>query len=59
MSEEGPGLIPSPASDAKDSVGHGAGFSKDLLTAYLRREQEVQALLKAAQGGSLFMGAGR
>ena len=29
--------------------GHRAGFSKDLLTAHLRREQEVQALLREAQ----------
>lgn len=42
-------MIPSPTSGAKDRVGHRASFSKDLLTAYLRREQEVQALLKEAQ----------
>lgn len=57
LSGEGRGLIPSPAAGAKDRAGHRAGFSKDLLTAHLRREQEVQALWREAQRFSLFIGA--
>lgn len=40
LSEEGLGVIQSPASGAKDG-GRARGFSRVLLTVSLRREQEV------------------